>query len=159
MPVAFERYTPEDRRIELTEETNAPPCCRFSSIIRTSDSRPRNCTSKRTFPTEASIRLWQDSNAPTRPSQGRLLGGRGRRQLAAASAAVLGVQAAHEAHSDDWYAQNYCQRCSPECILLFFVFDLDMSRDRIKKRQKTCPNCGESVLRNTDECPECGYDF
>lgn len=29
MPVAFERYTPEDRRIDLTEETNAPTLLSF----------------------------------------------------------------------------------------------------------------------------------
>ncbi len=77
MPVSFERYTPEDRRIDLTEETNAPTLLSFLVEHPDVGFTPAELYEQTNVP-RGTINP-TDSNAPTRPSQGRLLGGRGRR--------------------------------------------------------------------------------
>lgn len=107
MPVDFEEYVPEDGRIDLTEGTNAHALLSFLVEHPNIGFTPAEL--------HGQTKVLRGSINPTlaRLERAGLVRHKGDYwaaadddRLAAASAAVLGVQAAHDAYSDDWYAQN-----------------------------------------------------
>ncbi|PSP37500.1 transcriptional regulator [Halobacteriales archaeon QH_7_65_31] len=107
MPVDFEEYSPDHGRVELTEETNARTLLSFLIKHRGVGFTPAELHEQTDVP--------RGSINPTlaRLERGGLVRHKGDYwaaadddRLAAASAAILGLQTAHETHSDDWYARN-----------------------------------------------------
>lgn len=107
MPVDFEEYAPDDGRIDLTERTNAHTLLSFLIEHPGVGFTPAELHEQTDVP--------RGSINPTlaRLERGGLVRHKGDYwaaadddRLVAASAAVLGLEAVHAAHSDDWYAQN-----------------------------------------------------
>jgi hypothetical protein len=107
MPVDFERYKPEDGRIDLTEGTNAYTLLSFLVEHPDVGFTPAELHEQTGVP-RGSINptLARLERAGLVRHKGDYWAAADDDRLAAASAAVLGLQAVHDAHSDDWYAQN-----------------------------------------------------
>ena len=107
MPVDFEEYAPEDGRIDLTEGTNAHTLLSYLAEHPDVGFTPAELHEQTNVP-RGSINptLARLERAGLVRHKGDYWAAADDDRLAAASAAVLGLQAVHDAHSGDWYAQN-----------------------------------------------------
>ena len=107
MPVDFEKYSPEDGRIDLTPGTNARVLLSFLLKHPDVGFTPAELHEQTNVP-RGSINptLARLERAGLVRHKGDYWAAADDDRLAAASAAVLGLQAVHDAHSGDWYAQN-----------------------------------------------------
>lgn len=107
MPVEFDTYSPDDGRLDLTEGTNAHALLSFLLEHPEVGFTPAELH-ERTGVARGSINptLARLEQAGLVRHKGEYWAAAEDDRLAAASAAVLGVEAAAEASSDDWYARN-----------------------------------------------------
>ena len=107
MPVDFEEYTPEDGRIDLTEGTNAHALLSFLVEHSGVGFTPAELHEQMDIPRgSVNPTLARLERAGLVRHKGDYWAAADDDRLAAASAAVLGLEAVHDAHSDDWYGQN-----------------------------------------------------
>lgn len=107
MPVDFEDYSPDDGRIDLAEGTNARRLLTLLLEHPGVGFTPAELA-ERTDVARGSVNptLARLERAGLVRHKGDYWAAVEDDRLAAASAAVLGLDAASEAHGDDWYADN-----------------------------------------------------
>ena len=107
MPVDFKEYAPEDGRIDLTEGTNAHALQSFLAQHPGVSYTPAELHEQTDVPRgSVNPTLARLERAELVRHKGDYWAAEDDDRLAAASAAILGLKTVHDAHSDDWYAQN-----------------------------------------------------
>lgn len=107
MPVDFENYSPDNGRIDLTQGTNAQVILRFLLEHQGVGFTPAELAEK-TNVARGSVNptLSRLERAGLVRHKGDYWAAAEDDRLAAASAAVLGIESATETYDDDWYGQN-----------------------------------------------------
>lgn len=107
MPVEFDTYSPDDGRLDLTDGTNAHTLLSFLLEHPDIGFTPAELHERTGVPRgSVNPTLARLEDAGLVRHKGEYWAAAEDDRLAAASAAVLGVQAASDAHGEDWYAHN-----------------------------------------------------
>lgn len=107
MPVDFEKYSPEDGRIDLTEGTNARALLSFLLEHAGVGFTPAELHAQTDIPRgSVNPTLARLERAGLVRHKGDYWAAEDDDRIAAASASILGLTSVAESYSDDWYARN-----------------------------------------------------